>query len=55
MPDFKKLILPLIEAKKIVPIIYQALPFARLLEAKAIMDSNQHLGKIVLIGTQGEH
>jgi NADPH:quinone reductase-like Zn-dependent oxidoreductase len=55
MPDFKKLILPLIESKKIVPMIYQALPFEKLLEAKAIMDSNQHLGKIVLIGTQGEN
>jgi len=52
MPDFKKRILPLIEAGKIVPMIYQALPFERLLEAKAIMDSNQHLGKIVLVGTK---
>jgi NADPH:quinone reductase-like Zn-dependent oxidoreductase len=55
MSDFKKLILPLIESKKIVPMIYQALPFEKLLEAKAIMDSNQHIGKIVLIGMQGEY
>jgi len=55
MSDFKKLVLPLIESKKIVPMIYQALPFEKLLEAKAIMDSNQHIGKIVLIGMQGEY
>jgi NADPH:quinone reductase-like Zn-dependent oxidoreductase len=54
MPDFKKRILPLVEAGKIIPMIYQALPFEKLLEAKAIMDSNQHLGKIVLIGTPEE-
>ena len=54
MPDFKKRILPLVEAGKITPMIYQALPFEKLLEAKAIMDSNQHLGKFVLIGTQEE-
>ena len=54
MPDFKKRILPLIEAGKIVPMIYQTLPFEKLLEAKAIMDSNQHLGKIVLAGTPEE-
>lgn len=52
MPEFKRLILPLIEAGSIRPMIYQALPFEGLVEAKAIMDSNQHLGKIVLAGTQ---
>jgi NADPH:quinone reductase-like Zn-dependent oxidoreductase len=52
MPDFKKLILPLIESKKIVPFIYRTLPFEKLLEAKAMMDTNQHLGKIILAGTQ---
>jgi NADPH:quinone reductase-like Zn-dependent oxidoreductase len=54
MPDFKKLILPLIESKKIVPFIYRTLPFEKLLEAKAMMDTNQHLGKIILAGTQEE-
>jgi NADPH:quinone reductase-like Zn-dependent oxidoreductase len=52
MPYFKKLILPLIESKKIVPFIYRTLPFEKLLEAKAMMDTNQHLGKIILAGTQ---
>ena len=54
MPDFKKLILPLIETGKIVPMVYKTLPFEKLLEAKAIMDTNQHLGKIVLAGTSEE-
>jgi NADPH2:quinone reductase len=54
MPDFKKRILPLIESKKIVPFIYQTLPFEKLFEAKAMMDTNQHLGKIILAGTQEE-
>ena len=54
MPDFKKRILPLIESKKIVPFIYRTLPFGKLLEAKAMMDTNQHLGKIILAGTQEE-
>ena len=54
MPDFKKRILPLIESKKIVPFIYRTLPFEKLLEAKAMMDTNQHLGKIILDGTQEE-
>jgi NADPH:quinone reductase len=54
MPDFKKLILPLIETGKIVPMVYKTLPFEKLLEAKAIMDTNQHLGKIVLVGTSEE-
>jgi NADPH:quinone reductase-like Zn-dependent oxidoreductase len=52
MPDFKKLILPLIDSGKIVPMIYKTLAFEQLLEAKSIMDSNQHLGKIILAGTQ---
>ncbi|MBU3631431.1 zinc-binding dehydrogenase [Polynucleobacter sp. AP-Melu-500A-A1] len=54
MIEFKKLILPLIETGKIVPMVYQTLPFEKLLEAKEIMDSNQHLGKIVLAGTPEE-
>ena len=54
MPDFKKRILPLIESKKIVPFIYRTLPFEKLLEAKAMMDTNQHLGKIILAGAQEE-
>lgn len=55
MPDFKKQILPLIESGKIVPMIYRTLSFDKLLEAKSMMDTNQHLGKIILAGTQEEN
>ena len=51
MPAFKKQILPLVDAGKIVPKVYKTLPFEDLLEAKAMMDGNRHLGKIVLAGT----
>jgi NADPH2:quinone reductase len=51
MPAFKAQILPLIESGRIVPMVYKTYPFEKLLEAKAAMDSNQHLGKIVLAGT----
>jgi NADPH2:quinone reductase len=51
MPAFKAQILPLIESGRIVPIVYKTFPFEKLLEAKAAMDLNQHLGKIVLAGT----
>jgi NADPH:quinone reductase-like Zn-dependent oxidoreductase len=51
MPAFKAQILPLIESGRIVPIVYKTFPFEHLLEAKAAMDANQHLGKIVLDGT----
>ncbi len=54
MPDFKKQILPLIESGKIVPMIYRTLSFDKLVEAKSMMDANQHLGKIILAGTQEE-
>ena len=55
MPDFKKQILPLIASGKIVPMIYRTLSFDKLLEAKSMMDTNQHLGKIILAGTQEEN
>lgn len=50
LPAFRRDILPLYEKGQALPLIYQVLPFEKLLEAKALMDSNQHLGKIVLAG-----
>src|SRR3954467_9039142 len=44
----KKNIWPLIEAKKIQPVIYQTFPAAEAAQAHALMESNQHVGKIVL-------
>ena len=39
---------PLIEAGRIRPVIYRELPAAQAAEAHALMESNQHIGKIVL-------
>ncbi|RTL37072.1 MAG: NAD(P)H-quinone oxidoreductase [Burkholderiales bacterium] len=39
---------PLIEAGQIKPVIYRQLPAAQAAEAHALMESNQHIGKIVL-------
>jgi len=39
---------PLIEAGRIKPVVYRELPAARAAEAHALMESNQHIGKIVL-------
>jgi NADPH2:quinone reductase len=50
MPAFKAQILPLIESGRILPMIYKTFPFEKLLDAKVAMDTNQHLGKIILAG-----
>ena len=50
LPAFRREILPFYEKGQALPLIYQVLPFEKLEEAKALMDSNQHLGKIVLAG-----
>lgn len=39
---------PLIETGRIQPVIYRELPAAQAAEAHALMESNQHIGKIVL-------
>ena len=39
---------PLIDAGRIKPVIYRELPAAQAAEAHALMESNQHIGKIVL-------
>jgi NADPH2:quinone reductase len=39
---------PLIEAGRIQPVIYRELPAAQAAQAHALMESNQHIGKIVL-------
>ena len=39
---------PLIEAGRIKPVIFRELPAAHAAEAHALMESNQHIGKIVL-------
>lgn len=50
VPAFREQILPLIGAGHITPVVDQVFPFEKLIEAKAAMEANQHLGKIVLAG-----
>ena len=50
VPLFKAQILPLIEAGRITPMVDRVFAFGDLAQAKACMESNQHLGKIVLQG-----
>ena len=39
---------PMIEAKKIKPMIFQVIPFRNAAEAHELMESGKHIGKIVL-------
>jgi len=40
---------PLVEAKKIRPVIYRTFPLAEAAKAHALMESGEHIGKIVLV------
>jgi NADPH2:quinone reductase len=44
----RKNVWPLLESKKIKPIIHSTFPAAQAAQAHALMESNQHIGKIVL-------
>ena len=44
----KKNVWPLIESGKIKPVIHSTFPAADAAQAHALMESNQHVGKIVL-------
>jgi hypothetical protein len=50
VPAFREKILPLFAQGRIIPLVDQVFPFEKLVEAKAAMESNRHLGKIVLAG-----
>ena len=50
VPAFKADVLPLIAAGRIKPVIEQVFGFDALAQARALMESNRHLGKIVLAG-----
>jgi len=39
---------PLIESGQVRPVIHQVLPASEAAQAHALMESNQHIGKIVL-------
>jgi NADPH2:quinone reductase len=46
--SLKKNVWPLLESGKIKPIIHSRFPAAQAAQAHALMESNQHIGKIVL-------
>ena len=46
--SLRERIWPLIEAGKIKPVIYKTFPLADAREAHKLMESSQHIGKIVL-------
>ena len=46
--NLREEIWPLIEAGKIKPVIYKSFPLAQASEAHKLMESSQHVGKIVL-------
>lgn len=48
LPAFSADILPLFEAGRIKPLVDHVFPFTQLAQAKAHMEMNQHVGKIVL-------
>ena len=48
LPEFKNEVLPAIADGRIKPLVDQVFTFDKLAEAKEMMESNQHVGKIVL-------
>jgi NADPH2:quinone reductase len=44
----REVVWPLIEAKKIKPVIFKTFPLAQASEAHRLMESSQHIGKIIL-------
>ena len=52
VPGFKADWLPLFASGRLRPLVDRVLPFERLAEAKAAMEAGEHVGKIVLAGSQ---
>ncbi len=48
LPEFKAEVLPAIADGRIKPLVDQAFPFDQLAQAKEMMETNKHVGKIVL-------
>jgi NADPH2:quinone reductase len=46
--SLRERIWPLIEAGKIRPVVYKTFPLAEASEAHKLMETSQHIGKIVL-------
>lgn len=45
----KQIVWPLLESGKIKPVIYKTFPFEQAAQAHALMESSEHIGKIVLV------
>lgn len=54
LPGFRRDVLPLLADGRIRPWVDRVFPFDQLPQAKAMMQANEHLGKIVLLDTQGK-
>jgi NADPH:quinone reductase-like Zn-dependent oxidoreductase len=48
LPAFKAEVLPAIADGRIKPLVDQTFPFDQLAQAKEMMETNKHVGKIVL-------
>ena len=46
--EIESMVLPMLETRQVSPIIYATFPLARASDAHALMESSQHMGKIVL-------
>ena len=46
--SLQKIIWPLIEEEKILPVIYKTFPLKEAESAHTLMESSQHIGKIIL-------
>jgi NADPH:quinone reductase len=51
----REVVWPLIESGRIQPMLYRSFPLAQVAEAHSLMESSQHIGKIVLtVGSEAE-
>ncbi len=46
--ELKAEVWPLLEAGQVAPVIHTVLPFDRVVEAHRLMETSDHIGKIVL-------
>jgi putative PIG3 family NAD(P)H quinone oxidoreductase len=53
--SLQEFVWPLIEASKIKPLVYEVFDFDKVAQAHALMESNAHMGKIVLRGMTEEN
>jgi NADPH:quinone reductase-like Zn-dependent oxidoreductase len=47
--EVKKNVWPLLESKKIRPVIFQTFPFSEAIQAHKLLEEGTHTGKIILV------